>query len=302
MPSHDTSIRGKQQPWWPQVPPALLSAGLSPMELRVMIALLSFAEPRRPGKEVWPSLRTLASLVGLADTRSGRNKVSAAIGTLASRGYLENRTQPGRALRVSLKPFYTVYPHPCQVIPPPKSGDSPSPKSGADPHPDRDAPQNQPDEETKRTDQTDQTTPSAPPASSGGMATQSDRNGERPRETHPDRDADEMHSAYQNAKPHGVTVKAFVEIVNTRPDLSAEEINCSVCKWGERVGGTPEHPDKSLAAWVRRERGYRTGPTPPHMSGDDLPDDWQVDGSMSEREKASARRRRKSAASGRNVW
>ena len=95
---------------WAKVPVRLLSAGLSSVELRTMIALLSFADPRRPGKEIWAKLRTIARMIGLADSRAGDNTVSRVVKSLGGRGFVENRTAPGRGLRLSLKPFLAGIP------------------------------------------------------------------------------------------------------------------------------------------------------------------------------------------------
>ena len=72
--------------------------------------------------------------------------------------------------------------------------------------------------------------------------------------SHPDSGSPELRCAWANAKACGVTFEGFGEAVSERPDLSASEINSSVCKWAERYGSSARDPGRSLAGWLRCER------------------------------------------------
>jgi DNA-binding MarR family transcriptional regulator len=93
---------------WAQVPLVLLSLDLTGLELRVLIALLGHADPRRPGKRVWPSRRRLALLCGMKPGPSGEREVSRALQGLEAKGLLVREHRPGRRMRISLAPFWEV--------------------------------------------------------------------------------------------------------------------------------------------------------------------------------------------------
>ncbi len=93
--------------------------------------------------------------------------------------------------------------------------------------------------------------------------------------SHPDAGSPEIEYAWANAKAYGVTREAFDGAVSERPDLSASEINSTVCKWATRYGSSARFPDRSFAGWLRRERsgpmsatGYTSSSAPgPYQNG-----------------------------------
>jgi hypothetical protein len=91
---------------WAKVPRAILKdRRLKPLDLRVLIALLSYADPRQPEKQVWASPRTIAKDVGLKDSRGSIDAVRQAIHRLEELGYLEITSKKFAKYRVSLQPL-----------------------------------------------------------------------------------------------------------------------------------------------------------------------------------------------------
>ncbi|NIM06192.1 MAG: hypothetical protein GTN65_11405, partial [Armatimonadetes bacterium] len=79
---------------------------LTPLQLRVFIALLSYWDPKRPGKPVWASPATLAQDVGLQGKHAATD-VRKAIGALEGLGYLKRISDKGKRYRISLEPLLT---------------------------------------------------------------------------------------------------------------------------------------------------------------------------------------------------
>ena len=96
---------------WAKVPRAILSRSdlaNHPLRLRLLIALLSYADPRVPDRVVYPSPRRLAqdlALPGLGPAgRQSRRRVRATIGDLQRLGYIIALNAPGRYPELSLQP------------------------------------------------------------------------------------------------------------------------------------------------------------------------------------------------------
>ncbi|GEM_PF-6466755 len=238
---------------WAKVPAWVLGLGLSSLELRVLIALLAFADPRRPSKPVWPGGRTIARTIGLADNLDSARCVYRALRRLEARGLLENQTVRGCGLTVSLRPVldpqgdvYASY-----------TGDvygSCTPMCTVRAHP-----QNRPRTNHAKTDQT----PSASSAPSARSRKKQHLNGPNGhglnlRERglrHRDADREVMLYAWRNARAGGVSWEGFRLAVESRPDLSAVDVNSAACGWAERCSGA-KNPDASFLAWLKRERGF----------------------------------------------
>jgi hypothetical protein len=224
---------------------------LKPFLLRVLIALLCYADPRRPAKPVWPTTQTLAVDVALRPSRRNMGRVRDAIHVLDAAGYLVVTTPKRRRLRVCLGPVLTasgladlVTLHeffteratakrgaPTSVTRGPQTGSTRAPRLGAS------------TEQTTGTDQ-DQTTPAAADL----CVSTSNGNGR-----HPQADWESMQQAARNAAAIGISREAFWEAVNARPDLTAQEVKRSVDRLWERSHANAS--DAAWRGWLRRERG-----------------------------------------------
>ena len=72
---------------------------------------------------------------------------------------------------------------------------------------------------------------------------------------HRDADREEMLFAWRNSRAGGVSWDGFRLAVESRPDLSAADVNSGACGWAERCSGA-KNPDRSFLAWLKRERGF----------------------------------------------
>ena len=93
---------------WAKVPRILLADEYlrdHPLHLRVLIALLSYADPRRPHHPVWPGVSRLVADIGLKDCPGNENNVRIAIDNLVAKGYIVRLSAPHRKLRLSLHPI-----------------------------------------------------------------------------------------------------------------------------------------------------------------------------------------------------
>lgn len=103
---HDTTTDWKEPPYG-KVYAWILDQDLTFMELRTVIALLAYADPRRPGKKVWPSGRTLAADIGLLANHNGQAQVSKTLRSLAERGWIDHLRKPGGGTLIGLRMLLT---------------------------------------------------------------------------------------------------------------------------------------------------------------------------------------------------
>ena len=236
---HDSTTKPKEQ--WAKVPVRLASAGLSSLELRAMIALLSFADPRRPGKPVWAKARTIANLIGLKGTRSSDNTVCRAIHGLAAKGLLENRTRPGRGLSICLKPVLREH-HSTEAATPTRTALQP------------------PREQHSTTDHTiEQTIQRVNQTSAATARPDSDPLAESPRGdgngTHPEADYPTMIEAQEQATEFcGISPDCFRRQRDSYPAMPAARIKAVVGRqWDAKDKKPIQNPDAYFTTAMWRE-------------------------------------------------